>query len=161
MQAEEIGITVITITLYGIFFLQDREVAMRGIKNSYNMVLDVFFLLTGGIAIVGVMMVLIPENIVIAHLGRQTGLGGILLGTAIGAVLPSGGYIRLPVVSALLTLGAGVGTVVAIVATKSLLYSPQSMAFFGVRVEAVQIPSFILGGVSAGVVAHILATIFI
>jgi uncharacterized membrane protein YraQ (UPF0718 family) len=161
MDAAEIGIIIIVIALYVTFSLRDAKVSAKALDYSYNMGLDIFFLFTSGIAIVGAMMVLIPGNIVIATLGKQTGLWGILIGVAIGSVLPAGGYIRLPVVLALLTLGAGVGTVVAILATRSLLYIPQSIAFFGIRVESVLIPSFLICGFSAGLFAHVIASIFL
>ncbi len=160
MDAAETGIIIIVVALYAAFFKRDPKVSAKALGYSYNMALDVFILFTSGIAIVGAMMILVPENIVIGTLGKQTGLMGIIIGVAIGSVLPAGGYIRLPVVLALLTLGAGVGTVVAILATRSLLYLPQSIGFFGARVEAVLTPSFLLSGFSAGLFAHFIASIF-
>jgi uncharacterized membrane protein YraQ (UPF0718 family) len=160
MQAVESGIVFTVFVLYVVFSLRDSKTTAKALENSYNTFLDVFILLSAGIAIVGAMMVLIPGNIVIAHLGKQTGLWGILLGVAIGSILPAGGYVRLPVVLALLTLGAGPGTVVAILATRSLLYIPQSIAYFGIRVESVLIPSFLVCGFSAGIIAHTMASVF-
>ncbi len=161
MRLAEVIIILITIALYGVVLSRDSKTGARALKQSFDTTLDVFVLLTAGIAVVGVMMVLIPGNIVITYLGKQMGAWGILLGVAIGAVRPGGSYIRLPVVLALLSLGAGVGTVVAILATRSLLYTPQSMAFFGPKIEAVLIPSFLVCGLSAGIVAHILAGILL
>lgn len=157
VQLTDAIIILITIVLYGVVLSRDSKAGIRALKNSFDTTLDVIILLTAGIAIVGVMMVLIPSNIVIVHLGKQTGLWGILIGVAIGAVLPGGSYTRLPVILALLDLGAGVGTVIAILATRSLIYTPQSMAFFGHRVVSVLIPSFIICGLSAGIIAHFLA----
>jgi uncharacterized membrane protein YraQ (UPF0718 family) len=161
MDVAETGMIIIVAALYVAFSRKDAKVSAKALTYSYNMGLDIFILFTAGIAIVGAMMVLLPGNIVIATLGRQTGLWGILIGVAIGSVLPAGGYIRLPVVLALLTLGAGVGTVVAILATRSLLYLPQSIGFFGARVEAILTPSFLLSGFSAGLFAHFIAGIFL
>jgi len=161
VQLAEVIIILVTIVLYGVVLSRDSKTGARALKHSFDTTLDVFVLLTAGIAVVGAMMVLIPGNIVIAYLGKQMGLLGILLGVGIGAVLPGGSYIRLPVVLALLSLGAGVGTVVAILATRSLLYTPQSMAFFGPKIEAVLIPSFLVCGLSAGIVAQILAGILL
>ena len=142
LQGAEVAIVLITIALYSATFARDREVGKKALTYSYNTILETFFLLTAGIAIVGLMLVYLPDNVVIAHLGRETGVRGILLGVAIGSVLPTGGYIRLPVVLALLSLGAGVGTVVAILATRSLLYIPQSIGFFGIKVECIMDSSF-------------------
>ena len=161
MDAAETGIIIIVAALYVALSYKEPKKAKEALNYSYNMGLDVFILFTSGIAIVGAMMVLVPENIVISTLGRETGLWGILIGVAIGSMLPAGGYIRLPVVLALLTLGAGVGTVVAILATRSLLYLPQSIGFFGARVEAILTPSFLLSGFSAGLFAHFIAGIFL
>jgi len=161
LQLAEITIILITIVLYGVVLYRDSDTGTKALKHSFDTLLDVFILLSAGIAIVGAMIVLVPSNIVIAYLGKQTGMWSILLGVSIGAVLPGGSYIRLPVVLALLSLGAGVGAVVAILATRSLLYTPQSMAFFGPKIEAVLIPSFLVCGLSAGILAHILASIFL
>lgn len=161
MQAVEIGLIVITVAIYVVVSLRNPKAGKKALEHGFDMLLEVFLLLTAGIAIIGLMIVLIPSNIVIVHLGKQTGLWGILIGVAIGAALPGGSYVRLPVVLALLTLGAGIGTVIAILATRSLLYTPQSMAFFGPKIEAVLIPSFIICGLSAGIVAHFLASMFL
>ena len=161
MAAADAGIIIIVVALYVAVFKRDSKAGTKALGYSYNMALDVFILFTSGIAIVGAMMVLVPENIVISTLGKQTGLIGIIIGVLIGSMLPAGGYIRLPVVLALLTLGAGVGTVVAILATRSLLYLPQSIGFFGARVEAVLTPSFLLSGFSAGLFAHFIAGILL
>jgi len=161
MQGEELAIVLITLALYSATFARDRDVGKRALAYSYDTFLETFFLLTAGIAVVGLMLVYIPDNLVIANLGRETGVRGILLGVAIGSFLPIGGYIRLPVVLALLNLGAGVGTVVAILSTRSLLYLPQSIAFYGPRVEAVLVPSFLVCGFSAGIAAHLIALTFI
>lgn len=161
MDAVETGIIIIVVALYVAFYQRDAKVSAKALNYSYNMGLDIFILFTSGIAIVGAMMILVPENIVIATLGKQTGLAGIIIGVAIGSVLPAGGFIRLPVVLALLTLGAGVGTVVSILATRSLLYLPQSIGFFGIRVESVLTPAFLICGFSAGLFAHFIASIFL
>lgn len=161
MDAVETGIILAVIAFYAVLSSRDSKAAVRALEHSYNMGLDIFIILVSSIAIIGAIMVLIPGNIVIAHLGNQTGLWGILIGVVLGSILPTGGYVRLPVVLALLTMGAGVGTVVAILATKSLLYTPQSMAYFGVRLGSILIPSFLICGFSAGLFAHLIAGIFI
>jgi len=64
---------------------------------------------------------LVPESWIEARLGEQSGLRGLLLATAAGAVTPSGPFVSMPIAAAMIRSGAGVGAVVAFVAAWALL----------------------------------------
>ena len=52
--------------------------------------------------------------------GTESGFRGILIGTAIGSVMPGGPYVCLPIAAGLLRMGASAGTMVALLTSWSL-----------------------------------------
>jgi uncharacterized membrane protein YraQ (UPF0718 family) len=58
---------------------------------------------------------ILPHEKVSRSLGPNSGLKGLLIGTAFGAILPGGPFTAYPVASALLTVGADFGATIAMV----------------------------------------------
>jgi uncharacterized membrane protein YraQ (UPF0718 family) len=64
---------------------------------------------------------ILPHEKVARSLGPESGLKGLLIGTAFGAILPGGPFTAYPVASALLTVGADFGATIAMVVSWTLL----------------------------------------
>ncbi len=63
----------------------------------------------------------LPQDKVSRALGPQSGLKGLIIGTAFGAILPGGPFTVYPVGAAMLTVGADFGAVIAMVVSWSLI----------------------------------------
>jgi uncharacterized membrane protein YraQ (UPF0718 family) len=63
----------------------------------------------------------LPHEKVSRALGPNSGLKGLLIGTAFGAILPGGPFTVYPVASALLTVGADFGAAIAMVVSWTLI----------------------------------------
>src|SRR5258708_32366448 len=63
---------------------------------------------------------ILPHEKVSRSLGPKSGLKGLLIGTAFGAILPGGPFTAYPVASALLTVGADFGATIAMVVSFTL-----------------------------------------
>lgn len=63
----------------------------------------------------------LPHEKVAQSLGPQSGLKGLLIGTAFGAILPGGPFTAYPVAAALLTVGADFGATIAMVVSWTLI----------------------------------------
>ena len=61
--------------------------------------------------------------------GRNSGLKGLLIGTAFGAILPGGPFTAYPVASALLTVGADFGATIAMVVSWTLIGYGRAVAW--------------------------------
>ncbi len=61
----------------------------------------------------GFLAELMPQQAISTWIGAESGLVGILIASAVGAVIPSGPIISFPVAIALLHLGAGVPQLIA------------------------------------------------
>ncbi len=64
---------------------------------------------------------LIPREWVRERLGRETGLGGIVLAAGAGILTPAGPFISMPVAAVMIRSGAGAGPVVAFLSGWALL----------------------------------------
>jgi uncharacterized protein len=64
---------------------------------------------------------LIPQELVRAWLGADSGLRGIAVGMGMGVVTPAGPFVSMPVAAVLIRAGAGAGPVVAFLSSWALL----------------------------------------
>ena len=62
-------------------------------------------------------------------LGPESGLKGLLIGTAFGAILPGGPFTAYPVAAALLTVGADFGATIAMVVSWTLIGYGRAIAW--------------------------------
>ena len=72
---------------------------------------------------------ILPHEKVSRSLGPESGLKGLLIGTAFGAILPGGPFTAYPVAAALLTVGADFGAVIAMVVSWTLIGYGRAIAW--------------------------------
>jgi uncharacterized membrane protein YraQ (UPF0718 family) len=72
---------------------------------------------------------ILPHDKVSRALGADSGLRGLLIGTAFGAILPGGPFTAYPVASALLTVGADFGATIAMVVSWTLIGYGRAVAW--------------------------------
>lgn len=72
---------------------------------------------------------ILPHEKVSRSLGPHSGLKGLLIGAAFGAMLPGGPFTAYPVASALLTVGADFGATIAMVVSWTLVGYGRAIAW--------------------------------
>ena len=72
---------------------------------------------------------ILPHEKVSRSLGPKSGLKGLLIGTAFGAILPGGPFTAYPVAAALLTVGADFGAAIAMVVSWTLIGYGRAVAW--------------------------------
>ena len=72
---------------------------------------------------------IMPHEKVSRALGPESGLKGLLIGTAFGAILPGGPFTAYPVAAALLTIGADFGAIIAMVVSWTLIGYGRAVAW--------------------------------
>jgi uncharacterized membrane protein YraQ (UPF0718 family) len=72
---------------------------------------------------------ILPHEKVSRSLGPASGLQGLLIGAAFGAILPGGPFTAYPVASALLTVGADFGATIAMVVSWTLIGYGRAVAW--------------------------------
>jgi len=92
-----------------------------GLKSAGNLLLQITPLLILAFIIAGMVQVLVPHEIISRWVGMESGFRGILIGSAIGGILPGGPFVSMPIAAGLLRTGASIGTMVALLTAWSLL----------------------------------------
>jgi uncharacterized membrane protein YraQ (UPF0718 family) len=72
---------------------------------------------------------ILPHEKVSRSLGPKSGLKGLLIGTAFGAILPGGPFTAYPVAAALLTVGADFGATISMVVSWTLIGYGRAVAW--------------------------------
>ncbi|MHA1113354.1 MAG: hypothetical protein ACTSRY_02470 [Alphaproteobacteria bacterium] len=105
----------------------------------------------------GFLAPIVPRELIAAWLGGTSGLTGILIATAIGAVLPGGPMVTFPVVIVLFNAGAGLAQTVALLTAWSVLAAHRILAFelpmMGGRFVALRLAASLILPVLAGLLA--------
>jgi len=104
-----------------VFISYQKGVHVQGLKASGNMLVQILPLLVFAFIVAGMLQGLIPREIISRWVGAESGLRGILIGTAIGGFMPGGPFVSMPIAAGLLRVGASVGTMVALLTGWSLL----------------------------------------
>jgi uncharacterized membrane protein YraQ (UPF0718 family) len=92
-----------------------------GITEGTGLIVSVAPQLALGFLMAGLATVLIPSSTVARAVGEGSGLQGILIATAAGALTPGGPFLQFPLVAALMRNGASEGAVAAYLTAWSLL----------------------------------------
>ena len=112
---------VIAIVLLLIGYQKGGGEHILGLKSTGNLLIQIAPLLICSFIVAGMIQVLIPQEMISKWVGAESGLRGILIGTLIGSLTPSGPVVSMPIAAGFLRAGASIGTTVAFVTAWSLL----------------------------------------
>lgn len=113
--------TIVLIALIAALAIGGWQLAIDGLKQSGQLINTIWLRLLLGFTLGGLVQVLIPRELVAKWLGNTSGIKGILIGSYIGAILPGGPYVFLPLIASIYKAGAGVGPVIAFLTGRALL----------------------------------------
>ena len=95
---------------------------LSGFAQTGQFIRTVWLRLLLGFTLGGVATVLIPSPLISEWLGPASGLKGILIGSYAGLIVGGGGpYVGLPIIASILAAGAGIGPVMALLTSWTLL----------------------------------------
>jgi uncharacterized membrane protein YraQ (UPF0718 family) len=127
--------------------------------TDFYLFLDVLPKVLAGALIGAFMTLLLPREVVARWVGAESGFVGLLIATALGAILPGGPFTIYPVAAAFLVAGADVGAAVAFITAWTLLgYSRAliwEMPFFGFDFVAWRVIAAIPLPIVAGILGRI------
>ena len=113
------GVLAITLTI--ISYNKGGGEHILGLKTAGNLLLQIAPLLVFAFIVAGMIQHLVPTEMISRWVGAESGWRGILIGTVVGGFMPGGPYVSLPIAAGLLRVGAGVGTMVALLTGWSLI----------------------------------------
>ncbi len=113
----------------------------KGLQLGWHTLKRNALILAIAFIIVGFVEVLSPQSLIEQYLGPESGWRGLLLAEAIGMLLPGGPYAVFPIIGVIYSAGAGLGPIVTLVASWSmlaLLSISFELPFMGWRFTAVR-----------------------
>ncbi|NLK63512.1 MAG: hypothetical protein GX289_00295 [Tissierellia bacterium] len=131
----------------------------QGLKSGLKQLIKTAPLIIGAFLLAGIIEVLIPSEFVKNWLSREAGIKGVVFGSFGGMLLGIGPYAFFPVVSSILATGAGLGTLVSLIAGWCLLNLSRmsyETAFLGVKFFTLKLILSIPLSLMAGFIAYFL-----
>jgi uncharacterized membrane protein YraQ (UPF0718 family) len=102
------------------------EMPLQALKGSARLLRGVWLDLLLGFVFAGLADVLIPPSVLSRWLGNQRPTQAILVGWAVGLLMPGGPYLVFPILAGLFQKGAAPGPLITLITAKTLL-SPVRM----------------------------------
>lgn len=104
-----------------------RDRGARALRVSWEYFQELVFILPAVMILMGLFAVWVRREVVVRYLGREAGLGGVLLAILLGA-LPTGPlYVAFPLAAMLLEKGARVANVMAFLSAWACIKLPQEL----------------------------------
>jgi uncharacterized membrane protein YraQ (UPF0718 family) len=128
-----------------------------GLKSAGNLLLLIAPLLIFAFIVAGMIPILVPTETISRWVGAESGFRGILIGSAIGGLMPGGPFVTMPIAAGLLRTGASVGTMVALITAWSLLaFSrlPMEIGLLGWKFTLVRLACVFFFPPVAGLIAN-------
>jgi uncharacterized membrane protein YraQ (UPF0718 family) len=114
MDASFLTLCILAVILIIVaYFMRGWDLPLSGLVQGGRMLWTVFPRLLLGFALAGMIQAMIPTEYIAKMIGEGSGIRGILIATAAGAVTPGGPYVNFPIVAALYKSGAGIGPLAA------------------------------------------------
>jgi uncharacterized protein len=113
-------LTVIAAILAVIAYLRDPALPLIGARNGLSFLWMILPRLVPALILAGLVQVLVPQEIVSRHFGREGGMKSILIASVAGVLTPGGPMVSVPFMVALANSGAALAPLVAYMTSWSL-----------------------------------------
>lgn len=123
MTRSLIFLAVITagVTVAAYFKEGDFTLVGEGFKQGWSMGFRVLPLLAIAFTLAGMIQVVIPTELITKWIGTESGSKGLLLASALGAIMPGGPITNFPIISALYKAGADIAPIAAFIFAWSII----------------------------------------
>jgi uncharacterized membrane protein YraQ (UPF0718 family) len=108
------------IVLAAIAYVKDPGLPLVGARNGLSFLWFVIPRLIPALIVAGLIQVLVPQEVVSRHFGRQAGLRALVIATIAGVITPGGPMVSVPFMVAAAHSGAGLPALVAYMTSWSL-----------------------------------------
>jgi len=142
-----------------LFFAYRQGKITAGFSEAARMFLNVLPLLVCAFIIVGFIDLLIPRELLQAWLGEESGWKGLIIGSAIGALIQGGPFAFFPFYDAVFRDSVATGTAVAMITAWGMInvgHLPYEFAFLGHRFVILKYCMYLAVPALAGLLANLI-----
>ena len=120
---------LVVATLVVIRWRHGNDGVRAGVGEGALMIRRIAPMLVLGMLIASMASVALPPELIERWLGDESGFTGILIGIAVGALVPAGPYVTIPLLGSLMASGAGVGPLAAFLTAWSVVPISRSLVW--------------------------------
>lgn len=102
-------------------YLKSPASATEGLQTAFYLFLEVVPRMAAALMIAGLIQVLVPQEVIARWMGKESGLQGLFVANALGALTPGGPMSQFPIIASLYKIGIGIGPLVAYMTAWSLM----------------------------------------
>jgi uncharacterized membrane protein YraQ (UPF0718 family) len=113
-------LAVLAVAFGIVAYVKDPGLPWVGARNGLQMLWFVLPRLVPALILAGMLQVVVPQEVVQRHLGREAGFRSLLIASAAGVLTPGGPMVTVPFLVALANSGAAMGPLVAYMTSWSL-----------------------------------------
>jgi len=146
-------------SLYALSYRLDRGKTRAALLRGLRMLVGIIPVFLAALAFASLLQMWLSEQIIAAYLGGRSGLWAIFIATMLGFVLPGPRYIIYPIAAFLLSSGAGIGAVTAVICGQQMLDMPEAgfieIKLFGLRFTMLRTVVSVVAVFLAGLLAEL------
>ena len=156
-------IAIFTLVIFVIAYQKNKH--LLGLEIAKNLCLKTLPLIIITFILLGLVQAMVPKDLISSWIGEKSGFKGILLGSAIGMIIPGSPYVFLPILAGLYKVGGkeSLPVIVSIYSAKFLMginRLPLEIGFLGpkftiIRIIATMFLAPISGLISQGMIKFI------
>jgi uncharacterized membrane protein YraQ (UPF0718 family) len=121
MHTAFLVMAAVLVVLLAIAYHRDPHLVLDAAKAGGGLFSKIFPMLVLAFFVAGLVEVLLPRDLLLGWVGKESGWRGLFVGTVLGAITPGGPFIHFPIVASLFRAGADVGPLVAYVSAWALI----------------------------------------
>jgi uncharacterized membrane protein YraQ (UPF0718 family) len=110
----------VAVMLAVVAYLRDPSLPLIGARNGLSFLSTILPRMIPALLVAGLVQVLVPQEVVSRHFGRESGLKAILIASFAGMLTPGGPMVSVPFMVALANSGAAMAPLVAYMTAWSL-----------------------------------------
>lgn len=127
---------VIAILLFIVSFFKDKQKTNKALRIAWKSFSNILPAMAGVLALVGLALTILSADTISRIVGSNTGVLGMILTSAIGAITLIPGFIAFPLAASLMEKGAGVMQMAVFISTLmmvGIVTLPLEIKYFGKR----------------------------
>jgi len=131
----------VTVLIFLILFLIDKSKAVKGLKKGALMFINVLPPFLTILILVSFLLFLLPDEILIKYLGKDSGIMGMIIATFLGSISLIPGFISYPLGKILLDNGVQYNIIAIFITTLmmvGIVTMPIEIKYFGVKVTLIR-----------------------
>jgi len=150
-------IAIFTLVVFLIAYQRNKH--FLGLEIAKNLCLKTLPLIIITFILLGLLQAMVPKDLISSWLGKKSGFKGILLGSAIGMIIPGSPYVFLPILAGLYKIGReeSLPIIVSIYSAKFLMginRLPLEIGFLGPKFTLIRIVATIFLAPISGLITQ-------